>query len=64
MQFLVGEKALIAGLAFPQNGDLVLAMRGQMAVQAVIGDVGFRAGEPSREWADSIRARCDHFSNQ
>ncbi len=49
MQFLIGEKALIAGLAFPQNGDFVLAMRAQMAVQAVVGDVGLRAGEPAGE---------------
>ncbi len=47
MQFLIGEKALIAGFAFPQNGDLILAMREKMAVQAIVGDVDLGAGKPA-----------------
>ena len=36
VQFLVGDHALIARLAFPQDGDFVLARRGEMPVDAVV----------------------------
>ena len=61
MQFLIGDEALLAGLAFPQNRDFVLAMRGEMAVQAVVGDVGFRARRTSGRTAGSIRAPWTTF---
>ena len=49
VQFLVGDHALIAGFAFPQDGDFILAMRGEMPVETVVGDVGLAAHEPLRE---------------
>ena len=48
MQFLIGDEALLAGLPFPQNRDLVLARRSQVAIEAVIADVGLTADEPFR----------------
>ncbi len=49
VQFLVGDHALIAGLAFPEDGDLVLARGGEVAVEAVVGGVDLAAGEPLGE---------------
>ena len=57
MQFLIGERSLLARLAFPENRDFVLAWGGEVTVQAVVGDVEFCAGEPARE----RRIPLEHF---
>ena len=49
VQLLVGDLPLVPRLAFPQDGHFVLAMRQQVPVQAVIGDVGLPIHEPFRE---------------
>ena len=49
MQLLVGERAGIAGLAFPNQGCLVAAPGGEMGVEAIVADVGLAAGEPAGE---------------
>ena len=64
VQFLVGDHALIAGLAFPEDGDLVLPRAWS----------GGGRGSYRRRWscrrrttwrtAGSIRTTCVHFSNQ
>ena len=48
-QLLIGDEALIARLALPQDGDLVLAVRGRVAIQAVVGEIHLGAREPARE---------------
>src|SRR4051812_37249629 len=54
MQFLIGDKALVPRLTFPQNRDFVLARSGEMAVQAIVGDVGLSSHEPLREGGTPI----------
>ena len=49
MQFLIGDDALIARFAFPNNRDFVLAVGGEVAVQTVIRYVGLRACKPAGE---------------
>ncbi len=49
VQFLVGDLALVAGLAFPEDRDFVLAMRVQVTVEAVVGGVDLAAREPFDE---------------
>jgi hypothetical protein len=45
----VGQRAGVAGLAFPVDRDLVLAMGGEVAVEALIGGVEPPADEPACE---------------
>src|SRR5439155_13628391 len=47
---LVGERAFIAGFAFPDNCRLVPARPAQMPIQTVLRDVEFPADEPLRKW--------------
>ncbi len=49
VQLLVGDHALVAGLAFPKNGGLVFPCGREVAVDAIIGGVDFAAGEPLGE---------------
>jgi hypothetical protein len=49
VEFLIGDDALVARLAFPDDGGLVLARSGQVAVDAVVADVGLASGEPLGE---------------
>src|SRR5674476_350051 len=49
VQLLVGDHALVARFAFPQDGDFVLPRGGEVAVNAVIGGVDLAAGEPFGE---------------
>src|SRR5262249_22055036 len=48
VQLLVGEAALIARVAFPEDGGLVAARPGQAAVEAVVRDVELAADKPLR----------------
>jgi hypothetical protein len=50
VEHLIAERANFARLAFPEDRDLVFARRGEMTIQAVIGDVGLSADEPFGEW--------------
>jgi hypothetical protein len=50
VQLLVGERALIARLAFPEDRRLVAVRAGEMPVEAVFGNVELPAHEPLREW--------------
>ena len=45
MEFAVGNRPHISGLAFPIEGDLI-AVVFQVTVQTVIGEVGLASGEP------------------
>jgi len=49
MELLIGEEALVAGFALEQNRNLVFSMCRDVAVQAVVADVGFRAHEPASD---------------
>ena len=49
MQFLIRDGPLLARLAFPQNRRFVLARRGEVPVQAVVGSVGRAIVEPAKE---------------
>ena len=49
MQLLIGERALVAGFAFPNYCRLVPARPFEMPVQAIFGNVQFPAHEPFRE---------------
>src|SRR6516162_7532252 len=49
MQLLIGERALVAGFAFPNYCRFVATRSNQMAVQAVFGNVEFPTHEPFRE---------------
>jgi len=46
MELGVGELADFARLAFPEDGDLILAGPEGVAVDAVVGEVELAAGEP------------------
>ena len=46
VKLLVGEDARIARLTLPDDGRLVLAPGGEVAIQAVVGDVRLPAHEP------------------
>ena len=46
VELLVGEGADFAGFAFPDDGGFVFSPRGEMAVEAVVREVEFAAGEP------------------
>jgi hypothetical protein len=48
-QLLIGEGSRIARLAFPQDGGFVLAPGGDVAVQAVVGNVQLAPDEPFGE---------------
>ena len=47
MELLIGDKALVAGFAFEENRNLVFSVCRDVAVQAIVADVGFRADEPA-----------------
>src|SRR5262249_14385955 len=49
MQLLIGERALVTGLAFPNYCRFVATRSNQMPVQAVFGNVEFPPHEPFRE---------------
>src|SRR6185503_10679369 len=49
VELLVGQRPLLAGLAFPQDRRLVAPCGGEMAVEAVVSHVRLRADEPFRE---------------
>ena len=49
VQRVVGEAAQIAGLAFPDQGELVAPPRLLMAIERVVDDVGAPADEPLEE---------------
>ena len=49
MQLLIGERALVAGFAFPNYCRLVPTRSGEMPVQTIFGNVQFPAHEPFRE---------------
>ncbi len=55
MQLLIGERADVARLAFPDDGGLVAAPGGEMAVEAVVREVELAADEPLRPRARPIR---------
>src|SRR5579864_4943186 len=48
MQLLVGERANLAGFALPDDGGFIFAMRGDVAVEAVVGEIDFAADKPFR----------------
>ena len=56
MQLLVGERALVARFAFPDDCRLVSARPAQMPIETILRDVEFAADEPLRERRLSIRA--------
>src|SRR6185369_16903225 len=43
---LVGDHALVAGLALPENGDFVLAMGKEVAVDAIVRGIDLATHEP------------------
>ena len=45
----VGVSLAVAGLAFPDEGELVAARRADVAVEGVEDDVGFAAAEPAKK---------------
>src|SRR5207247_6558346 len=49
MQLLIGERALVAGFAFPNDCGLVPTRPSEMPVQTIFGNVEFAAHEPFRE---------------
>jgi hypothetical protein len=49
MQLLVGERAFVARLAFPDNCRLVSTRPAQMPIETILRDVEFPADEPLRE---------------
>src|SRR5437588_4451607 len=52
MQLLVGQRAFVAGFAFPDNCRFVspTAFGAQMPIQAILRHVEFPADEPLRKW--------------
>ena len=48
-EHLIGQDARVAGLAFPDESDLVAAPVGQMAIEAIVGGVDLAADEPFSE---------------
>ena len=46
MQFLIGDHALVAGFAFENDSRFILAICFQMAIHAVIADVGLSTNKP------------------
>src|SRR5215813_9165440 len=46
MKLLIGQGASIAWLAFPDNGDFVLAPRREMPIQAVVRNIDLIADKP------------------
>ena len=61
VQFLVSDHALIPGLAFEQDCNLVLAMGGEMPVQAIVRDVDLAAVEPTGEGLLPFENGCPLF---
>jgi len=49
-QLLIGERSRIAGLAFPQDGCLVLAPGGYVPIQTVVRNIQLAADEPLGKW--------------
>src|SRR5689334_6198284 len=49
MQLLIGERALVAGFAFPNYCGLIPTRPGEMPVQTIFRNVQFPANEPFRE---------------
>src|SRR5579862_8798278 len=58
MQLLVGEYSNLAGLALPDDGRFIFAMRGYVAVEAVIGKVDLSADKPLRPRAIPFENFC------
>jgi hypothetical protein len=50
MKLLIREGADFAGLAFPDNSGLILAVRRNVPVEAVIRKIDLAADEPLRPW--------------
>src|SRR4029453_17232467 len=50
MQLLIGESALVAWFALPENRCLVSARTVQMPVETVFRDIEFAANKPFRVW--------------
>ena len=49
VQLLIGKGALLTGFTFPDDGRFVPAMRAQMSIKTVFGEIEFTADKPFRE---------------
>src|SRR5438270_14037431 len=58
MKLLIRKRADLAGLAFPDDGGFVPAPRGQVPIQAVVGEVQLAADEPFRPWGVPLEDLC------
>src|SRR5215831_9273721 len=51
VKLLIGEYANLAWLAFPDDGGFVFPSGGDVAIEAVVGEVDFSADKPLGPWA-------------
>src|SRR5205085_21535 len=50
MQLLIGQRAFLSRLPFPQNCRLIAAVGGKVSIQTILGKIDLSADEPFRKW--------------